>query len=140
MENYLACPYTTMTLAELKQELKTRKLKISGNKTDLVIRLIENDKKIAEENERFKQEQRRFKVYIKTLVGTIYTIHIDQSASILELKEKIEQEHGIPVAQQRLYYLTNYGATETYTTDDDTLIGNNVMNGSFFKLHLRLRN
>ena len=42
-------------------------------------------------------------VFVKTLTGTIITLDVDASDSIENVKQKIQDQLGIPIADQRLY-------------------------------------
>lgn len=142
--DYSIMDYSTTTVAELKTELKKHSLKVTGKKSDLVLRLIEYNNKIKEERERFK-------VFIKTLSGSVYTVYTDPNDTVLELKEKIEEKIGIPVRQQRLYCIMqdtrpqigdisyNNGTIGRQTVNENLLSDYGVHNESFFNLSIHLR-
>jgi Ubiquitin family len=136
--------YSKKSFTELKQLLRDRSQSTIGKKIDLVQRLQENDIKREE-------EAKRFKVYIKTLVGSYYTIYPERDSTILELKQKIEEKNGTPVKQQVLFFLcrdkpqlgdTIYpdGTIGKKTNDEDTFLSLGVQKESYFYLNLRLRN
>lgn len=122
--------YSVKKIPELKTLCKERNLLASGNKAILIERLGAYDKKCEE-------EKNRFKVFVKTLVGSCYTIYLDRSSSILELKQKIEEKNGCPVNQQVLYSL--HFDKEKLVEDDRTLSDYNIYNESYFRLHIRFR-
>ena len=135
--------YTTKSFNELKQLLKEKGLSTIGKKVDLIERLNEHDKQI-------EADKKRFKVYVKTLVGAWYPIYIESSSTIAELKDKINEKSGCPPRAQ-LLYLTCYdkpqigdvtyqnGTTGKMIIDDTkTLSDYGAMNESIFNLHMRL--
>jgi hypothetical protein len=136
--------YSKKSFTELKQLLRDRSQSTTGKKVDLIQRLQEDDIKKQEES-------KRFKVFIKTLVGSYYKIYIEPENTILELKQKVEEKTGTPVKQQVLFFLcrdkpqlgdTTYpdGTIGKRTNDEDTLSSLGVWKESYFYLHLRLRN
>ena len=137
--------YTKNTFAELKQLLKERSLYTTGKKADLIQRLEENDQHI-------KDEAGRFKVFVKTLVGSWYTIYLESSsATILELKEKINETLGCPPDKQILYLLCRDPPTfgdimypdgtvaKKIGGDDETLLSCGIHKESMLYLQIRLR-
>ena len=118
-----------MTVAELKAECKDRNLKATGTKAVMAQRLLDRDQTFAD-------EQARFKVYIKTLSGSVYTIYTESDITIHRLKELIEQERGVPIGQQRLVLLGDMD--RTITDDGRTLADYGIRNGAFLQLHIRL--
>lgn len=136
--------YTTKKYHELKQILKDRGLDSYGKKADLVQRLLDHD---AEQEEKDK----KFKVTIKTLIGSFYTIHIEPTDTILELKKKIEDKHGCPTDKQILYYLCQDqepgDGDQVYADgtigkriydENKTLESCGIVNNSFFYLRIKL--
>lgn len=134
--------YSTKTIKELKELLKQRGQKTTGKKIDLIFRLKDDDN-INE------QEKNRFKVFVRTLSGSIYTIYIDQCKTISELKYKIGEKIGCPTNKQILYFLCNEeqqlgdilypnGTIGKKTKDDQILSSLGVNNESFFHLHVKL--
>ena len=130
--------YSSKTVVELKKLLKDRNLSANGKKIDLIHTLQENDIQIEE-------KEKRFKVYIKRLVGSYYTIYIDQSATILDLKYKIREKTGCVENKQILYLLCNDvpsigdityqdGTIGKRINDTDTLLSLGVHNEMFFYL------
>ena len=43
-----------------------------------------------------------FQIFIKSLTGKIITVDIDETTTIMQIKEQIEEREGIPTYQQRL--------------------------------------
>lgn len=134
--------YQEKNINELKALLKEKNLKTTGTKAILFQKLEQYDKEIEE-------EAKKFKVYVKTLMGAIYTIYIDSSKTILELKNEIENKHGCHSNKQRLYFMCNGHALQgdimyhdgrigKKVDDDKTLSFYGVTNGSFFELQVKL--
>lgn len=134
--------YSKTSFNDLKQLLRDRHLETKGKKIDLIERLQDDDKRIEEES-------KKFKVYVKTLVGSFYTIFIEPSSTILELKNKIKEKNGCPPDKQKLYFLCRGvsqlgdikypdGTVGKATNDIDTLSALGVQNESFFSLQIRL--
>ena len=132
--------YSEKKIPELKQLCKDKSLSATGKKTVLIERLEAHD--LAQ-----KIESARFKVFVKTMMGSFYTIYLDRSSTILELKQKIEIENGCPVNQQVLFYrLYNGGSLvnptcvkETKLEDDMTLSDYNINKESTINLQVRFR-
>ncbi len=135
--------YTTKTVKELKELCKEKDLKLGGTKQVLIERLQDynNEKKI---------DKYRFIVFVKTLMGTIYTINIKRESTIEELKQKVMEYSGYPVDKQRLYYIcyqkaepgdVSYpnGQTGKQTENDKTLSDYAVLSESTFFLEVKLR-
>jgi hypothetical protein len=135
--------YSTNTLSELKTLLKDKQLRTTGKKADLIQRLQEYDKKA-------ETERKRFKVFIKTLVGSCYTVYIERTATILELKQKIEEKTGMTPSNQILltssesskgmgFLLYPIGAIgKKFTDDSQTLASLDVNNESTIHLQMKL--
>ena len=136
--------HTDKKVPELKQLCKDYGLSATGTKPTLIDRIQQHeDKREAERN--------RFKVFIKTLMGSCYTIYLDRDSTITELKQKIEEKNGFPVEKQRLYYICNAkpkmgdisypttGQTGVRTENDKTLSDYNVYSESTFMLEISLR-
>jgi len=128
--------YDAMKIPDLKTALKTRGLNTTGRKAELIDRLKNSDK---------DEERNRgiIQVYVKTLVGFCYDIKIQKTATIIELKEMIQQKIGIGPSKQKLYHVeTNYNydnlQKDVETHDDDILENIGVVEGSFFRLHQSL--
>ena len=120
-----------MSLYELKQHLRHNSLKISGNKNDLILRLIENDKKI-------RDDDNLFNVFIKNDRKT-YIIRTVPTSTILELKLLLEQQYNMAVRQQVLC-VTNYDDGSCIALSDDDVLGDICIQyyNLYFKLHLIL--
>ena len=89
--------YSEKKIPELKQLCKDRDLSATGKKMILIERLEKYDA-----NQ--KEEANRFKVVIKTLMGSYYTIYLNRASTILELKQKIEEKNGCPINRQLLLF------------------------------------
>lgn len=72
-------------------------------------------------------------IYIKTLTGKTITVDFEQSDTVEELREKIEDSEGIPCDQQRLIY------AGLHLEDGHTLSEYKICGGSVLHLVLRLR-
>jgi len=137
---FIKMDYSTKKIPELKQLCKDKSLSPTGKKTILIERLE------AYDLER-KIESERFKVFIKTLMGSFYTIYLDRSATILELKQKIEEKNGCPVKQQLLYFrkyksdsiVNPTCISEIKLEDEMTLSDYNINKESTINLQVRLR-
>lgn len=128
--------YDAMKIPDLKTALKTRGLNTTGRKAELIDRLKKSDK---------DEERNRgiIEVYVKTLIGFCYDIKIRKTATILELKEMIQQKIGIGSSKQKLYHMEpnySYDNSQKYveTYDNDILENIGVVEGSFFCLHQSL--
>jgi ubiquitin len=43
-------------------------------------------------------------IYVKTLIGDVFTFEFDENQTIAEVKQKIEETENIPVNEQRLFF------------------------------------
>jgi len=135
--------YKQKSFNELKQLLKDRELPTTGKKIDLITKLEEYDKKK-------EADEKRFRVNVKTLMGSYYTIYIESSDTIAELKNKIQKKTGCVPNKQVLYLLCNdkpkmgdmtypNGQIGKLITDDtETLSSIGTYKDSMFHLHMRL--
>lgn len=133
-----------MSFSELKDELKERKLKIAGKKTDLIERLIQSD------SDRVTNAD-RFRVNVKTFMDDCYTVYIEPTDTIMQLKKKLEEEYGYYLNKQVLYFICKeepfFGdiiyddgtVGKMCYEDDRTLESLGVKNNSFFYLRNRMR-
>lgn len=140
--------YSSQSYAQLKQLCRERDLENKGKKVDLVDRLKKYDAKL-------ETDRKRFKVYIKTMMGSCYTIYIEKTATVLELKQAFYDQQGVvPPQKQRLLLIrypsfqdvsTNIGDVSypdgtigKMTRDTETLDTIGATNESFFNLSIRL--
>ncbi len=72
-------------------------------------------------------------IHIKTLKGHIYTLQMEPSQTIDDLKTKFSKSQGIPPDQQRLIY------NSKVLENDQTLDSYEISNGCTIYLVLRLR-
>ena len=136
--------YYSLKVSDLKNELKNRGLLVSGTKKQLIERLVNFDS----QNEK---NQGIYTINVKTLIGSYYTIKLEKTKTILDLKNEIQKKNGIEPSKMRLYYLTfgvqpNIGditypdGTVGVRLDDDlSLEDQNVNDGAFFELNISLR-
>ena len=43
-------------------------------------------------------------IYVKTLMGNVFTFEFDENQTLAEVKKKIEETENIPVNEQRLFF------------------------------------
>ncbi len=72
-------------------------------------------------------------VVIKTLIGDSYTIEIDHEATVAALKQKVQEQSGIPTGQQRFIFAASQ------LEDGIALAEYGIIDGSEIYLVLRLR-
>ena len=72
-------------------------------------------------------------IFIKTLSGKTVSLEVEQSDSILEMKQKIQNKEGIPIEQQFLSYV---GKT---LENEGTLSDYNIQKESTLQMFLKLR-
>lgn len=136
--------YANMTITELKHELKTYGLKISGNRPDLELRLTEYFAELEEEHAHLKVCVKLWNKNINMI--KTYTVYTDPTDTILELKQKIEIVTGVEVESQRLKYTTHGskqhkydivysdGSVDRYLENEKSLADYNVINDTLFDL------
>ena len=127
--------YSKKSFIELKQLTRDKGLSSTGKKIDLIDRLKEYDVKMEE-------DASRFKVYVKTLMGSCYTIYLEQTSTISELKNKLCEKMGCPPNKQILYSLSRHALGPDnimYSDDSATLLSLGIHNESFFNLQIRIK-
>ena len=78
---------------------------------------------ISIKKEEFKKE--RIEIFISTNISTeIVSLYIDNSDKIIQIKEKIKDIKGIPIADQSFWF------KEVELTDNATLASYNIVNGT----------
>jgi hypothetical protein len=128
--------YAKKSYKELKDLCREHGLSATGTKIVLVDRL-------KEYYEQLEIEKNKFRVYIKTLSGSCYTIYVEPSDTILQLKQKIQDKNNCPPEKQKLHYICNnrssFGNTiySNDLEDEKTLSDCGINNGSFFDLQIR---
>jgi hypothetical protein len=143
--------YSDKKVNELKQLCKDYGLPVTGTKATLIDRLHQYEEKKTIEQNKILVEKNRFKVFVKTMMGTIYTVYPNNTSTIGELKQLVERESGCPPEKQCLYYICNAkpklgdisypttGQTGVQTENNKTLSDYNVYNESTFFLQMRLK-
>ena len=122
--------YTERKYPELKVLCRERDLSTTGTKLVLIDRLKEYDTKQEE-------KANKFSIYVKTMVGSYYTIYPQISSTITEVKELIEDKMGCPVKQQRLFH-AHFNTEKSLDDDNRTLADYNIQKQSTIKLYIKL--
>lgn len=79
------------------------------------------------------KERNEITVFVKTLVGTVYTCCVDPNTTVQDFQQKIQMESNIPIDQQRIIFAGRQ------LEEGRTLLYYNVQNESTVHLVLRLR-
>jgi len=98
-----------MSCDALKAELKRRELRATGNKAALISRLEADD-------ERKALDAAKITFLVKTLMGSWYTIKVDNDATILDVRNELHDQTGAPVDKIRLTHM--HGNTHTDLPND----------------------
>lgn len=98
-----------MRCDDLKAELKRRNLSAAGNKAALIERLVADDELKA-------QDESKIVFMVKTLMGSWYTIKVDDDATILDVRNALHDKTGAPVDKIRLTHM--HGNTYTDLPND----------------------
>ncbi|KAL6843093.1 hypothetical protein ACP4OV_026806 [Aristida adscensionis] len=94
-----------------------------------------------EEGLRRRPRRRRIrgnKIFVKTMTNKTYTLELDLSKTIADVKKMIMEKDGIPPDQQALFTSIR-GHSIFLNIDDRTLADYNIKNGSVLEMYLRLR-
>lgn len=130
--------YTNRTVNELKNMCKEKGLQIKGKKDELVMRLQEYDVK------------NKYYVYVRTLMGQRYTIYLEVTDTVLDLKNKISMKNGCPVEKQairKMYQNVPVGIGDLIFPDgevarmienDKTLEFYDIKKGETLDLHIKM--
>lgn len=90
--------YDGYKIPQLKEELKKRNLPITGNKKDLISRLMENDAKIQLDNGIIT-------IFIKHFVtGSFRDIYIDKFANGDKVYNLVAEKYGYPADELVIYF------------------------------------
>ena len=80
-----------------------------------------------------RAEAARFKVFVKTLAGSCYTIYAEKDDTIYRVKQLIEENNGFPPEKQQLTIMGSY----TVLKDGTMLQDYDIHNGDFLSLTYR---
>lgn len=72
-------------------------------------------------------------IFLKTLIGRTFVVTCVSSDTILDVKQKVQAQEGIPIDQQKLTFAANQ------LVDDRTLSYYNIQNQSTLDILLKLR-
>jgi large subunit ribosomal protein L40e len=119
--------YDSLNYNEIKAVCSDKGLSSKGKKDDLIAQLVEYDKKKRE-------EAAHFKVFVKTLAGSCYTIYAEKDDTIYRVKQLIEENNGFPPEKQQLTIMGSY----TMLENDKTLHDYDIRNEDFLSLTYRM--
>lgn len=97
--------YFDLSYKKLQSELKTRGLKASGKKDDLISRLEEDDKNNInlEQAEDDIESNINIKMFhVKTLIGFWYDVNLRNDQTMDDLLEILNEKTGAPIDKIRL--------------------------------------
>jgi len=131
--------YSKLKYSKLKKMCKDRNLDSKGTKIDLITRLdIYNGKLVTtKDNELI--------LFVRTLMGAIYTINIDENKTFQDLKRLVSYKRDIPMRGITLMYYAyqiddndESHATLVKLDENKTLKEQGVINETTFELTVKL--
>jgi len=119
--------YDSLNYNEIKSLCSDKGLSSKGKKDDLIAQLVEYDKKK-------RAEAAHFKVFVKTLAGSCYTVYAEKDDTIYRVKQLIEEDNGFPPEKQQLTIFGSY----TILEDNTMLYDYDIHNEDFLSLTYRM--